>query len=91
MPNRFIGEPAMTLHCAQALATATQSTAITLLLDQEKAYDRVNLDYLSAVLQAFNMPTVITSSLLSLFANTHVRVNVNGFLSNSFTTQRGMC
>ncbi|KAG1078402.1 hypothetical protein G6F42_024282 [Rhizopus arrhizus] len=28
MPHRFIGEPAMILHCAQSLATATASTSI---------------------------------------------------------------
>jgi len=90
MPHRFIGEPAMTLHCALSLATATHSTSIALLLDQEKAYDRVNLEYLTAVLTAFNMPSSLISSLLSLFTNTQVRVNINGFLSEAFPTQRGM-
>ncbi|KAK4516081.1 uncharacterized protein ATC70_011043 [Mucor velutinosus] len=78
MPHHFIGEPAMTLHCALSLATATHSTSIALLLDQEKAYDRVNLEYLTAVLTAFNMPPSLISSLLSLFTNTQVRVNING-------------
>ncbi|KAK4516494.1 60S acidic ribosomal protein P2 [Mucor velutinosus] len=90
MPQRFIGEPAMILHCAQSLATATQSTSIALLLDQEKAYDRVNLDYLSAILTAFNMPPQLTSSLLALLATTQVQVNINGNLSAPFTTHRGM-
>ncbi|KAG1061168.1 hypothetical protein G6F42_027751 [Rhizopus arrhizus] len=90
MTLRFICEPAMTLHCAQTLATATASNSIALLLDQEKAYDRVNLEYLTAVLHAYNLPHQLTHSQLSLFGHTQVRVNVNGFLSESFSTQRGM-
>lgn len=80
----------MTLHCAQTLATATASNSIALLLVQKKAYDRVNLEYLIAVLHAYNLPHQLTHSLLSLFGHTQVRVNVNGFLSESFSTQRGM-
>lgn len=90
MPRRFIGEPAMTLHCAQSLATATASNSIALLLDQEKACVRAKLEYLTAVLHAYNLSHQLTHSLLSLFGHTQVRVNVNGFLSESFSTQRGM-
>lgn len=77
----------MTLQCAQALATATQSALIALPLDQEKAYDRVNLEYLASVLRASNMPSQLTLSLLSLFSDTQVRVKIDGFLSNSFYTE----
>ncbi|CEP11044.1 hypothetical protein [Parasitella parasitica] len=90
MPQRFISKPSMILHCAQSLATATQSESIALLLDQEKAYNRVNLDYHSAVPTAFNMPPQLTSSLLALFSNTQVQVNINGDLSAPFVTHRGM-
>ncbi|KAG1093732.1 hypothetical protein G6F42_018897 [Rhizopus arrhizus] len=90
MPRRLIGEPAMTLHCAYTLATATASHSIALLLDQETAYDRVNLEYLTAVLHAYNLPHQLAHSLLSLFGHAQVRVNVNGFLFESFSTQRGM-
>ena len=60
------------------------------LLDQEKAYDRVHPDYLRAVLQRFRFPDVIIDTLLKLFFQTRISVSVNGFLGAPVDQGRGL-
>ncbi|KAG1487412.1 hypothetical protein G6F53_012717 [Rhizopus delemar] len=58
---------------------------VSLLLDQEKAYDRVHPDYLHACLTRFGLPPQLSTCITSLFFNTSICVNVNGFLSVPFS------
>jgi len=88
MPGRFIGENGMMLHNTKLIATQQSSESIALLLDQEKAYDRVHPEYLRAVMSQFNIPTNITHSLLTLLFSTQIHININGHISHSFITQQ---
>ncbi|KAG1435288.1 hypothetical protein G6F55_014371 [Rhizopus delemar] len=63
-------------------ARLSNSSAIGLLLDQEKAYDRIHPDYLRQVLQRFAFPDSIINSISSLFFSTELQLNINGFLSD---------
>jgi exonuclease III len=90
MPTRFIGEQGMIVQCLQEIATKSGSSSIALLLDQEKAYDRVHLDYLRACMEAFHIPTTLTTTIINLFSSTTSTVNVNGFLSPTFQQRRGL-
>lgn len=90
MPNRFIGEQGLILQCLQEISHQAQSDTIALLLDQQKAYDRIHFDYLQECMQAFNIPSKITQSIVSLFSSTMIQVNVNGFLTSHFQQRRGL-
>lgn len=90
MPKRFIGENGMLLQTTQAIATDSKSTSIALLLDQEKAYDRVHFDYLATVMKAFNIPDSIIHSIITLFSETRIQVNINGFLTEALPQERGL-
>lgn len=63
---------------------------IGILLDQEKAYDRVNLDYLRKVLEKFGFPDLIVSCIYNLLAYNKIKVNVNGHYTDSVRKQRGL-
>ncbi|KAG1469191.1 hypothetical protein G6F56_003395 [Rhizopus delemar] len=90
MPGRFIGENGKLLHVTMAHAEATSSTAIGLLLDQEKAFDRIHPDYLRCAMKAFGIPEVLIDSLTKLFFSTSIRININGNISDSFPQRRGL-
>lgn len=91
MPGRFIGDNGMILHNTRLIASEQSSESIALLLDQEKAYDRIHPDYLRAIMQRFNMPTNIIHSLLTLFFSTRIHININGHISaNHIMQNRGI-
>ncbi|KAG0954319.1 hypothetical protein G6F31_013182 [Rhizopus arrhizus] len=80
MPNRFIAENGLMLNIVMEHARKDNRQEIALLLDQEKAYDRVHPSYLRSVLLKFGFPTVLVNSLIGLFFGNRVRVNINGHL-----------
>ncbi|KAG1358340.1 hypothetical protein G6F62_000791 [Rhizopus arrhizus] len=62
---------------------------IALLLDQEKAYDRVHPQYLQACIDKFGFPQSLVASIISLFGTT-LCINVNGFLTALISQARGL-
>ncbi|KAG0752508.1 hypothetical protein G6F16_013150 [Rhizopus arrhizus] len=90
MADRFIADNGLSAHLVMDLAQRFDLPGIGLLLDQEKAYDRVNPDYLRACLVRFGFPEPLISCISSLFFNTTLCINVNGFLSAPFAQGRGL-
>ncbi|KAG0928469.1 hypothetical protein G6F30_012350 [Rhizopus arrhizus] len=91
MPGRFIADHGQLLQLIQMSAEKTDSTTIGLLLDQEKAYDRIHPSYLSRIMLAFNIPQLIVDTVISLFFYTRIQVNINGHLTDTRITQsRGL-
>lgn len=73
------------------LAQSFKFTGIVLLLDQEKACDRVHPDYLRVCLGRFGIPAKLVSCIISLFFfQSTLCVNVNGFLSGSTPQGHGL-
>lgn len=95
MPSRYISDNGwvnqvlMANHRAN-VGSAESSASVAVLLDQEKAYDRVHPDYLCEVLQRFGFPATIVQTLRSLFFDTSISLSINGFLGKSFTQRRGL-
>ncbi|KAG0820803.1 hypothetical protein G6F19_012268 [Rhizopus arrhizus] len=88
--GRFIADNGLLMKLIMEHARLTSSDAVGLLLDQEKAYDRVHPSYLCKVLHHFGFPPSIVQSLSTLFFNTGLHINVNGFLSSSVLQHRGL-
>ncbi|CEP13066.1 hypothetical protein, partial, partial [Parasitella parasitica] len=74
---------------AQNDSLTTLDRDIGLLLDQEKAYDRINLSYFRAVLRRFGFPQSIVECLYSLMAHNRIQININGFFSEDVAKLRG--
>lgn len=90
MPNRFIGDHGLSLNITKTIATHT-SSSIALLLDQEKAYDRIHPTYLSQIMKSFGIPAPLISCITELFFSTQIHINLNGSITNTpFTQQRGL-
>ncbi len=64
--------------------------AAFLCLDQEKAFDRVNHDFLFAVLQAFGFGNDFINKIKCLYNNISARVLVNNFLGPIFQVTRSV-
>lgn len=66
------------------------NTFIGVLLDQEKAYDRVNPTYLRKVLEKFGFPITWINVIMDLFFETKIHISANGWLSAPLKQNRGL-
>ncbi|KAG2192648.1 hypothetical protein INT47_006906 [Mucor saturninus] len=88
--GRFIADNGLLMKLVMEQARISSSSGIGLLLDQEKAYDRVHPDYLRAVLLRFGYPLTVVDCIDRLFFSTDLQINVNGFLSQCIPQRRGL-
>lgn len=90
MHGRFIGDNGLLVHLIIQEGRYRNYPGIGMLLDQEKAYDRVNPQYLCQVLARFGFHPTLIQSISNLFFGNNVEINVNGFFSPSVNQQRGL-
>lgn len=57
-------------------------------IDAEKAFDRVNWDFLRLSLQQLGIGHVFLSKIMSLYCEPTARILVNGTISEPFHTKR---
>ena len=63
---------------------------LMLFLDNEKAFDRLQHDFMFKVLQAFNLPTELVHAVKTLYNGANVAVKLNGEVGRSFTQMSGV-
>jgi exonuclease III len=68
--GRQAADVAMVLRSILAHASGYPVDGALVFLDQEKAYDRISHDYLSAVLDRFGFPTQLQHAIAATYANT---------------------
>ena len=92
LPNRLISDNGWINHTLMShyRSVASHVPAVAVLLDQEKAYDRVHPEYLRLVLQRFGFPLTLVDSLLSLFFGTKISISINGWLGSPISQLRGL-
>lgn len=52
-----------------------------LFLDQEKAFDRVDRNYMHLIIQKFNFPPFIQNIIKSIYTTTLAKISINGKLT----------
>ncbi|CEP07325.1 hypothetical protein [Parasitella parasitica] len=90
LQQRFICDNGMALSMVLEEARAFKHTGAGILLDQEKAYDRVNADYLCAVLLRLGFPAEFVSCVKLLFFGNDVYININGYFTSAVRQERGI-
>ncbi|CAO0789273.1 unnamed protein product [Mucor circinelloides] len=103
IPGRFIADNAMRCQVVMEDAERTMNLVkqqripvrfdpkgIGLSLDQEKAYDRVNLHYLKNALVKYGFPTNIIRCLVNMMGQNQLRININGYFTDDVPKLRGL-
>ncbi|KAG2192922.1 hypothetical protein INT47_002761, partial [Mucor saturninus] len=92
MPNRLISDNGWLnqMFMANARDVAPSIPQVAVLLDQEKAYDRVHPDYLRKVLVRFGFPLTLVDCLGTLFFGIEISISINGWLGVPIPQSRGL-
>ncbi|KAF5330225.1 hypothetical protein D9611_010656 [Ephemerocybe angulata] len=59
-------------------------------LDQEKAYDKINHDFLWATLKKFGCPDTFINTIKHLYENTETSIIMNGVIGRKYSITRGV-
>jgi exonuclease III len=92
--SRYIGDNAATALFAMAHFNSNKSyrdpSPVIVLMDQEKAYDRIHPDWLDQVLTRFGFPRRLITIIKSMFFNSTTRIMINGHLTDPVPQKRGL-
>ena len=72
------------------MANRDDDTAAFIFLDQEKAFDRVNHDFLFKTMKAFGIGENFINWVRNIYSNAASIININGFFSERIPLQRGV-
>jgi exonuclease III len=78
VPKRRMIDNVCNLMLALDQARYSEKDVVIIALDQEKVYDRVRWEWLSATLEAMNFPEKFISALMMIYKTPAVRYVVNG-------------
>ena len=60
-------------------------------LDQEKAYDKIDHDYLWMILKKFGFPESFIEKIKELYKDTGKEIMINGIVTRKYKVGRGQC
>ncbi|KAK4517759.1 uncharacterized protein ATC70_001103 [Mucor velutinosus] len=97
MQDRYIGDQGMALRVMMDNAKTAKGNDkdefeeyVGVMLDNNKAYDRVHPHYLAQVLQKFGFPMEFIRCIENLFFDNEIFINMNGFLTKPVKQKRGL-
>ncbi|KAG1471676.1 hypothetical protein G6F56_001984 [Rhizopus delemar] len=90
MRGRFIADNDLLMKLIMDHCSRIDSSAVGILLDQEKAYDRIHPEYVRQVLVLIEIPPAFVNSISNLFFGTYLQINDNKFFSPPILQQRGL-
>ena len=90
VPGRDINFNNRILNTALEYCKSSNLDYSIMSLDAQKAYDSVDHVYIANTLKVYGFPDEFISAVNILHSNLQALVQVNGFLSNSFSIKRGV-
>jgi len=88
--GRFIDNTVHMIRDLIQIANDQQIEACFIFLDQEKAFDRVDRDFLYKIMSAFGVGETFINWIRLIYSNASTKVNVNGFLTEKIPLKRGV-
>ena len=77
------------VNILEYLGRNNQVSAVLMFLDAEKAFDRLNWQFLEKVLQKMQLGEHFTQSIKAIYKEQTAQIIVNGSLTESFKIEKG--
>ena len=90
MPKRSIYDQTKTVELLIKWSDNAERNGAIVCLDQEKAYNRIDLIYLWKVLVKFGFPEQFITRIKNLYSHASTAIRVNSFVSELFDVRRGV-
>lgn len=90
IPGRQITDQTKLIRMMIQYAEAREQNGLIVALDQEKAYDRIEHNYLWRTLETFGIPANFINTVRALYQEAETRVMINGVLSSPWKITRGV-
>lgn len=90
IPGRSITEQMKLIRMMIHYTEAKEVNGLIVALDQEKAYDKIDHDYLWRTLERFGISDTFTNTVKSLYKTAETRIMINGILSAPWKIHRGV-
>ena len=90
IPGRHIENQTQLCRTMVDYAEAAEEDGVIIALDQEKAYDKIDHEYMWKVLEQFEIPDQFINRVKQLYSTAHTVVIINGETSTAFKITRGV-
>ena len=90
VPGRQIQDHTLLVREAIAYSNHKKTPLYILSIDQEKAFDRVQWDFMFKALRKLGVPNRFVDYVKTLYTNPTACINVNGHLTTPFSLERGV-
>ena len=90
VPTRSIFDPIHLAETMCAYADYMDENGAIVALDQEKAYDKIDHEYLIDTLKTFRLPDLFVNTVKSIYLHASTSVAINGVLSKPYQVTRGI-
>ncbi len=88
--NRYIGDNARLMEDIIFECESNETDGAIILIDQSKAYDRVEKEWLKKVMERFNFGTKFINWIMMLYKNAVSSIMTNGHFSETININRGL-
>jgi hypothetical protein len=90
VPKRSLYDHTKTTNLAIEYCEMMDKNGCIVALDQEKAYDKIDHDYLWEILEHYNFPEEFTKRIKELYKNAEKAIIVNGIVTKRYKVERGV-
>lgn len=90
IPKRSISEQTRLIYMMIYFAKAKEQNSLIVALDQEKAYNKIDHEYLWHALEKFGIPKLFIDTVKALYTNTVIQIMINGVLSSPWQVTHGV-
>ena len=90
IPKRSLYDHTKTTQLVIEYCEIAEQNGCIVALDQEKAYDKIDHEYLWIILEKFGFPIKFINRIKEMYKNTYKAIMINGIVTKKYKVERGV-